>query len=148
METMNCLCYMTSLSTDICMTVTRLTFGIFSLKEAVESFYKYIWVLANHKANPLIVPPLELQHILLVIRQNIHLHPHLALTDNPNDISSRHDFFVGFNVIYQNIMCYGIWNELKLETLTPEQKDFLGVKLSEFPPMTLNHLNLNFINFI
>ena len=37
-------------------------------------------------------------------------------------------------------MQYGIWNELKFEMLTPEQKDLLGVKFSEFPPMTLNHL--------
>ena len=37
-------------------------------------------------------------------------------------------------------MWYGIWNELKLETSTQEQKDILGVKISEFPPMTLNHL--------
>ena len=43
--------------------------------------------------------------------------------------SSIHDFFVGFNVIYQNIIWYGIWSELLLETLTPEQKDVLGVKL-------------------
>ena len=42
--------------------------------------------------------------------------------------------------IYQNIMWYAIWNELKLETLTPEQKDLLGFKFSEFPPLTLNHL--------
>ena len=27
------------------------------------------------------------------------------------DTSLRHDFFVDFNVIYQNIMWYGIWNE-------------------------------------
>ena len=33
-----------------------------------------------------------------------------------------------------------IWNELELETLTPEKKYLLGVKLSEFPPITLNHL--------
>ena len=37
-------------------------------------------------------------------------------------------------------MQYGKWNELKLETLTPKQKDLLGVKLSEFPLMTFNHL--------
>ena len=38
-------------------------------------------------------------------------------------------------------MQYGIWNELKLETLTQEQKGLLGVKLSEFSQMTLNHLD-------
>ena len=56
------------------------------------------------------------------------------------DTSLRCNFFVGFNVIYQNIIWYGIWNELKLETLTPEQKYLLGIKLSEFPLMTLNYL--------
>ena len=30
--------------------------------------------------------------------------------------------------------------ELKIETLTPNQKDLLGVKLSEFPLVTLDHL--------
>ena len=43
------------------------------------------------------------------------------------DISRRHYFFVGFNVIYQNITWYGIWNELQLETLTPDKKDLLSV---------------------
>ena len=28
-----------------------------------------------------------------------------------------------------------------METLTPEQKDLLGIRLSEFPLMTLNHLS-------
>ena len=37
-------------------------------------------------------------------------------------------------------MQYEIQNELKLETLTPEQKDLLGVKHSKLPPMTLDHL--------
>ena len=36
---------------------------------------------------------------------------------------------------------YWIWNELEFETLTPDQKDLLGVRLSEFPPMTLDHLS-------
>ena len=35
---------------------------------------------------------------------------------------------------------YGKSNELKLETLTPDHKDLLIVKLPEFPPMTLDHL--------
>ena len=50
------------------------------------------------------------------------------------DTSSICDFFAGFNIIHQNMTGYGIWNELKLETLNPEQKDLLGVKLLEFPP--------------
>ena len=60
MEAMNYLCYMTTLMINIHTTVTRLTVGIFSLKEGVESSYKYMWVLANHEVNTLIVPPWRL----------------------------------------------------------------------------------------
>ena len=42
MEALNYLCYMTTLLTDICTIITRLTFGVFILKEEVESFYEYI----------------------------------------------------------------------------------------------------------
>ena len=55
-EAINYLCYMTTLITDIHATVTRLTSGIFSLKWGVESFYEYMWLLANHNVNALIVP--------------------------------------------------------------------------------------------
>ena len=60
MGAMNYLYYMTTLITDIHKTVTRLTFGIFGLKEGEGYFYEYMWVLPNHEVNPLIVPPLEL----------------------------------------------------------------------------------------
>ena len=60
MEALKYLHYMTTVLTDICTTITRLTSGIFSFKEGVESFYKYMQVLANHEVNPLIVPSLEL----------------------------------------------------------------------------------------
>ena len=60
MEAMNCLPYMTTLVTDIHTMVARLTSDIFSLKEGVESFHEYIQVLANYKANPLIISPFEL----------------------------------------------------------------------------------------
>ena len=57
----------------------------FSLKEGVESFHEYMWGLTNHEVNPLIVPSLEQLCILLDIQHNIHLHPWLALPDDPND---------------------------------------------------------------
>ena len=60
MEALNYLHCMTTLLTDICTIVTRLTLGNFSLKEGVESFYKYMWVLPNHEVNPLVIPLLEL----------------------------------------------------------------------------------------
>ena len=85
MEALNCLHYMTILLTVIHTIVTRLTLGVFSLKEGVKSFYEYMGILANNKVNPLIVPPSELLCIVLDIKHNIHLHPRLALQDDPND---------------------------------------------------------------
>ena len=84
-KALNYLCYMITVLTDNHTTVTRLTSGLHSLKEGVESFYEYMQVLANHEVNPLIVPLSELQCILLGIKHNIHVHPQLALPDDPND---------------------------------------------------------------
>ena len=58
MEELNYLCYMTTLLHDIHTTLTRLTLGVLSLKQGVESFYEYMWVLAKHEVNPLTVLPL------------------------------------------------------------------------------------------
>ena len=68
MKALNYLHYIANLLSDIHTTVTRLTSGVFSLKEGAKIFYEYMWVLANHEVNPLIVPPLELWHILLDIK--------------------------------------------------------------------------------
>ena len=76
---------MTTLCNDIHTTVTRVNSGVFSLKEGAESFYKYMGVLANHEVNPLMVPPIEVWCVLLDIKHNIHLHPWLALSDDPTD---------------------------------------------------------------
>ena len=56
------------------------------------------------------------------------------------DIPERTNFFWTFNEKYQKIETYGIWSHIKHETLTQKEIDELGIKLSEFPPMTLNHL--------
>ena len=56
------------------------------------------------------------------------------------DIPERTTFFLKFNDKYQNIASYGIWSHITYEKLTPEEIDELGIKLSEFPSMTLNHL--------
>ena len=47
MEALNYLHYMKTLLTDINTTVSRLTLGVFSLKEGVKSFYEYMLVLAS-----------------------------------------------------------------------------------------------------
>ena len=45
-----------------------------------------------------------------------------------------------FNDQYQNISSYGIWAHITYDQLTKEEIDEFDIKLSEFPPMTLNHL--------
>ena len=56
------------------------------------------------------------------------------------NIPERTSFFLTFNDQYQNISCYGIWAHITYDQLTQEEIDEFGIKLSEFPPVTLNHL--------
>ena len=55
------------------------------------------------------------------------------------DIPERTTFFFAFNDQYQNISSYGIWAYITYEKLTQEEIDEFGIKLSEFPPITVNH---------
>ena len=56
------------------------------------------------------------------------------------DIPERTNFFLKFNDKYQDISSYGIWAHVQYDKLTKEAIEEFGIKLSEFPPMTLNHL--------
>ena len=56
------------------------------------------------------------------------------------DIPERTNFFLKFNDKYQDISSYGIWAHVQYDKLTKEEIEEFGIKLSEFPPMTLNHL--------
>ena len=111
----------------------------------------YIWAVSSLASNRIQVHCLEETHLepiappLTVIyigngwegySINIYIPSKTDLTGNM-DTSSRHNFFVAFNVIYQNVMWYGMslnWKHLH------QNKDLLAVKLSEFPLMTLNDL--------
>ena len=93
----------------------------------------YIWAVSSLASDRIQVYCLEETHlepivpplILIYIGDgckgyitNIYIPSKTDLTSE-RDTSSRHDFSVSFNVIFHNIMQYTIWNELKLETLTP-----------------------------
>ena len=56
------------------------------------------------------------------------------------DIPERTTYFLAFNDQYQNISSYGNWADITYYQLTKEEIEEFGIKLSEFPPMTLNHL--------
>ena len=55
-------------------------------------------------------------------------------------IPERTTYFLAFNDQYQNISSYGIWVHITYDQLTKEEIDEFGIKLSEFPTMSLNHL--------
>ena len=56
------------------------------------------------------------------------------------DIPERTTFFLTFNDQYKNISSYGIWAYITYEKLSQEEIDEFGIKLSECPPIILNHL--------
>ena len=56
------------------------------------------------------------------------------------DIAERTNFFLKFNDKYQDISSCGIWAHVQYDKLTKEEIEEFGIKLSGFPPMTLNHL--------
>ena len=75
-----------------------------------------------------IIPPLTLIFIgngCEGYNHNLYIPSKTDLTSEI-DTSSRCKFFLGFNVIYQNMTQLDIWNDLKLEKLTLDQKDLLG----------------------
>ena len=56
------------------------------------------------------------------------------------DIPESTTFLLTFNDQYQNISSYGIWIYITYGKLIQEEINEFGIKLSEFPPMTINHL--------
>ena len=103
----------------------------------------YIWVISILASERIQFHFLEETHLEPIVPPLTHIYigngcegystniyiPSKTYLTSEIDTSSRYDFFVSFNVTYQNIMQYGVWNELKLETLTLEQEDLLVVKL-------------------
>ena len=55
-----------------------------SLKENVESVCEYMCVLASHQVNPSVLPPEELQNVLVKVKDDMHTNPHLELPEDPN----------------------------------------------------------------
>ena len=57
-----------------------------------------------------------------------------------HDAPGRVEYFQSFNYEYQNMSNYGIFQELNSITLTKEEKETLGIRLSKLPPFKLEHL--------
>ena len=59
--------------------------GILRLKEAVDSFYEYMHILASHEVNPLFAPPSDMRNMWLEIKNQIHSHHRLSLPDDQDE---------------------------------------------------------------
>ena len=90
----------------------------------------------------IIKPPLQIVYIgngCEGYSPNVYIPAKSELTSTI-DTTARRDFFISFNEKYENMSKYGIWYELEVEQLTPEEMETLPIRLTEFPPMVLNHL--------
>ena len=64
------------------MGVTKLISYILSLKENVDVPYENLRIVANHKVNPLIIPPAELYNILVKVKHDMRINPRPELPDD------------------------------------------------------------------
>ena len=85
--------YTVTVLADVCIDVTHLTSGILSLKENVDALYEYLRILASHKVNPLMVPPVDLFNILVKVKHDMKTNPRHELLDDPNNNISAYVSF-------------------------------------------------------
>ena len=81
MQTVSYLRYIIVVLTDMCTSVTHLTSGILCWKENIHILYQYLRVLASHKVNLLIVPPVNLFNILVKVKHDMRTNPRMELPD-------------------------------------------------------------------
>ena len=82
MKAVSYLRYPVNILTDVCTSVTQLTYSILHLKENKNTLYEYLRVLANHKLNPLIVLPDDLCDILVKVKHDMQTNTHMELPDD------------------------------------------------------------------
>ena len=63
--------YLVPILTDLCTGLTCLTSGVQSLLGNADVLYKHMKVLASHMVNPLVVPPDDLHHILVQVKDDV-----------------------------------------------------------------------------
>ena len=71
--------------TDIRIILAKLTLGVMSLEQNVNSIYEYMRVLSSKQVNPLIIPPDALRGVLAQIKQDMKRNPRLQLPEDPNN---------------------------------------------------------------
>ena len=113
--------YTVAVITDIRIILAKLTLGVLSLQQNVNSIYEYLRVLSSKQVNPLIIPPDALRGVLAHIKEDMKRNPRLQLPDDPN---------------------VNIWNYYPIMKITPiVMDDFLLIILTI--PLTDQSLKMN-----
>ena len=89
-----------------------------------------------------ITPPLMIVHVgngCEADSNTLYIPAKSELTSN-YDLPERIGYFMTYNLEYQRMGDYNIWQGITEAKLTPEQKEALGIKLTTFGPMVLDSL--------
>ena len=69
---------------DIRIILAKLTLGVISLEQNVNTTYKYLRLLSSRQVNPLIIPPDSLRKVLAQIKEDMKRNLRLQLPEDPN----------------------------------------------------------------
>ena len=102
--------YLVAIINDIRIILAKLTLGVISLEQNVNSIYEYLRVLSSRRVNPLIIPPDSLRKVLAQVKEDMKRNPRLQL---PEDLNIN------------------IWNYYSIMKITPiVMDDFLLIILT------------------
>ena len=91
-----------------------------------QSLECYMWAIS-----PLTIDKLQIYCLTETSVEVIKPPLQIVYIDNGcegyRDTSARQDFFISFNDKYENMSKYGIWHELEVEKLTPEEMETLPI---------------------
>ena len=76
--------YTVAIVNDIRIELAKLTLGVMSLEQNVNTIYKYMRVLSSRQVNPLIIPPDSLRKVLTRVKDDMKRNPRLRLPEDPN----------------------------------------------------------------
>ena len=76
--------YSVAIISDIRIILAKLTLGVISLEQNVNSKNEYHRVLSSKQVNPLIIPPDSLRKVLAQVKEDMKRNPRLQLPEDPN----------------------------------------------------------------
>jgi len=88
-----------SLLGDVRTGLAQIRTGILMLHNNVQQVEEILRVIATHKANPLFLPPIKLQQLLIKVQAHIRDHTRLELPKNPEEDIWLYYQFISLNAI-------------------------------------------------